>query len=65
MARKQEPVTDEEIEAAKRELRRVQEEVREQLAADLGGDPEDYDASAYFHRQAEDGEGEAVPDGGE
>jgi hypothetical protein len=64
MAREQEPVTDEEIEAAKEELRRVQEEVREQLAEDLGGDPEDYDASAYFHRQAEDGEG-AVPDGGE
>lgn len=43
-----------------------QEEPREQWAEGLGGDPEDYDASAYFHRQAEEGdEGEAVPDGGE
>jgi hypothetical protein len=33
------------------------------VAADLGGEPEDYDASAYFHRQAEENEG-AVPDGG-
>jgi hypothetical protein len=65
MARKQESVTDDEIEAAKEELRRVQEEVREQLAEDLGGKPEDYDASAYFHRQAGEDEGEAVPDGGE
>jgi hypothetical protein len=58
-------VTDDEIEAAKEELRRVQEEVREQLAEDLGGEPEDYDASTYFHRQAEEGESEAMPDGGD
>jgi hypothetical protein len=64
MARDQEPITEAEIEAAKAEMREQQQEMREQLAEDLGGDPEDYDASAYFHRQAEEGEGEAVPDGG-
>jgi hypothetical protein len=63
MARDQEPITEAEIETAKAEMREQQEELREQLAEDLGGDPEDYDASAYFQRQAE--EGEAVPDGGE
>jgi len=64
MARDQEPITEAEVEAAKAEMREQQEELREQLAEDLGGDPEDYDASAYFHRQAEGGEGVA-PDGGE
>lgn len=63
MARNQEPITEAEIEAAKAEMREQQQEIREQLADDLGGEPEDYDASAYFHRQAEGGE--AVPDGGE
>lgn len=64
MARDQEPITEAEIEAAKEEMREQQEEIRKQLAEDLGGDPEDYDASAYFNRQAEEDEGEAVPDGG-
>lgn len=64
MARDQEPITEADIEAAKEEMREQQEELREQLAEDLGGKPEDYDASAYFYRQAKGGEG-AVPDGGD
>lgn len=42
MARDQEPMTDEEIEQAKAEIADLFEEVREDLADDLGGEPEDY-----------------------
>ncbi|WP_276258357.1 hypothetical protein [Haloglomus litoreum] len=38
----------------------------EDFAAEVGGgDPEDSDSSADFHRQAEEDGGEAVPDGRE
>lgn len=37
-------MTDDELEAAKDELGDLQEDVREALAEDLGGEPEDYDA---------------------
>jgi hypothetical protein len=47
MARDQEPVSNEEIEAAKHRLDALREQVREDLAADLGGDPEDYNADTY------------------
>ena len=38
------PVTDEEIEALREDIEEVRREVREDLAADFGGDPEDYRA---------------------
>ena len=41
MARDQDPMTDEKLAEAKESL----EELREDLAEDLGGDPEDYDAT--------------------
>lgn len=69
MARDQQPVTDAEIEAFREELEAQRQEIREQLAEDLGGEPEDYDAERYFAQQADgDGtgeDGEVVPDGGE
>jgi len=58
MARDQEPVSNEEIEAAKQRLDALREQVREDLAADLGGDPEDYNADTYHVD-------EPVADGGE
>lgn len=58
MARDQEPVSDEEIEAAKQRLDELREQIREDLAADLGGDPEDYNADTYHVD-------EPVADGGE
>jgi len=38
-------MTDEELETAKAEIEELREEVREALAEDLGGDPDDYDAT--------------------
>ena len=58
MARDQEPVSEEELEAAKQQLDELRERVREDLAADLGGDPEDYNADTYHVD-------EPVADGGE
>jgi hypothetical protein len=58
MARDREPVSNEEIEAAKQRLDALREQVREDLAADLGGDPEDYNADTYHVD-------EPVADGGE
>jgi len=40
-----EPMTDEEIEALREEIGELFEEVREDLAEDLGGEPEDYSSS--------------------
>ena len=42
MARTDGPMTDEQIEDAKAAIRDLFAEVREDLAEDLGGDPEDY-----------------------
>ena len=39
------PVTEEEIEALREDIEALREEVREDLAEDLGGDPEEYDAT--------------------
>jgi len=44
MARNQEPMTDEELAEAKESLEALREQVREDLAEDLGGDPDDYRA---------------------
>jgi ClpP class serine protease len=61
MARDQEPVTEEEIQALQEEMDDQREEIREALAEDLGGEPEDYDAEKYLSDRA----GETVADGGE
>lgn len=61
MARNQEPVSEEEIEALREEMDEQREEIREALAEDLGGEPEDYDAEEYLNDRA----GEPVADGGE
>lgn len=47
-------MTDEELTEAQDRLEELREQVREDLAADLGGDPEDYDATRH-----------PVPDGGD
>lgn len=65
MARNQEPVTDGEIEALQEEMAEQQAEIREALAEDLGGEPEDYSAERYFQRLDSDQTGEAVTDGGD
>jgi hypothetical protein len=61
MARDQEPVSEEEIEALREEMDEQREDIREALAEDLGGEPEDYDAEEYLNDRA----GEPVADGGE
>jgi hypothetical protein len=61
MARNQEPVSEEEIDALREEMDEQREDIREALAEDLGGDPEDYDAEEYLNDRA----GESVADGGE
>ena len=42
MVRDHDPMTDEQLAAARDEMQDLREEVREALAEDLGGDPEDY-----------------------
>jgi hypothetical protein len=61
MARDQEPVSEDEIESLREEMLVQREEVREALAADLGGEPEEYDAAKYLS----DHLGEPVTDGGD
>jgi hypothetical protein len=61
MAPNQDPVSDEELEELAEEMDAQREEVREALAEDLGGSPEDYDAEKYLSDPA----GEPVADGGE
>jgi len=60
MARDQEPVRDEEFAAATHRLDELREQVREVLAVDLGGDPEDYNADIYhIDEPIADGTGES------
>jgi hypothetical protein len=47
MARDQEPVSEEELEARREGVAEQREQVREELAEDLGGEPEGYNADAY------------------
>lgn len=61
MARNQEPVSEGEIETLREEMDEQREDIREALAEDLGGEPEDYDAEEYLNDRA----GEPVADGGE
>ncbi|PSQ06524.1 hypothetical protein BRC97_06080 [Halobacteriales archaeon QS_6_71_20] len=68
MARDSEPVTDDEIEAAREEMSEQRNEIREYLAEELGGDAGDYDSRAYFRELDDDVDGtdeQAAPDGGE
>ena len=62
MTRDQQPVTDEEIEALREEMRAQRVEIRRDLARDLGGEPEDYNIETYLtegikNRQGESGDG--------
>ena len=58
MARNQEPVSEEEIDALREEMDEQREDIREALAEDLGGEPKDYDAQEYLNDRA----GEPVAD---
>ena len=57
------PMTDAEIETLREEMEAQRDEIREALAEELGGDPEDYCARDYLRDQHGD-RGEGVPDGG-
>ena len=61
MARNQEPVSEDELKALREEMNEQREDIREALAEDLGGEPEDYDAEACLNDRA----GESVADGDE
>jgi len=50
---------EEEIDALREEMNEQRAEIREALAEDLGGEPEDYDAEEYLNDRA----GEPVADG--
>ena len=56
-----ERVTDAEFEALREAMDDQRAEIREALAKDLGGEPEDYDAEAHLNDRA----GEPVADGGD
>ena len=58
MARNQESVSEEDIDALREEMDEQREDIREALAEDLGGEPEDYDAQKYLNDRA----GEPVAD---
>lgn len=50
MAQDADGVTDEEIIAARAQIQETREELRDALAEELGGDPEEYEADRYFRR---------------
>ena len=58
-------MTDEEIAAVQAEMAEQQQEIREALAEDLGGEPEDYSAENCFGRLGDEDPGEVAPDGGD
>lgn len=60
MARNREPVSDEALTALREEMEAQREEIREALAEDLGGEPEDYDVANHLDRT-----GETAADGGD
>ena len=64
MARDQGPMTDAEIDEARERIRKLRDEVREDLVDDLGDKPGDYRSEHYFRDRGADAD-EAVPDGGE
>ena len=54
MALEQGPVSEDEIEAVRQEMDEQREELREALAEDLGGEPEDYDARRFLSERADE-----------
>jgi hypothetical protein len=60
MARDQKPVSDADIEALREEMAAQREAIRETLADDLGGEPDDYDA-----RKTVSGTDDPITDDGE
>ncbi len=58
------PLTDAEIEELREGMNAQRTEIREALAEDLGGSPEDYRVENAIG-SPDDDTGEAVPDGGE
>ncbi len=54
------PVDEADIEALRKQMHEQREEIREALAKDLGGSPDDYDAAAFLQEQVD----EPVTDGG-
>ena len=68
MSRDSEPVTDDEIEAAREAMSEQRGEIREYLAEQLGGDAGDYDSRTFLQGAGDDVDGsgeQAAPDGGE
>ena len=61
MARAREPVSEDALEELREKIQEQREVVRAELAEDLGGEPEDYDAERYFEQM----DGRAATDGGE
>ena len=61
MARDREPVSEDALEELSEKIQEQREVVRAELAEDLGGNPEDYDAKRYFEQM----DGRAATDGGE
>ena len=61
MARDREPVSEDALEELREKIQEQREVVRAELAEDLGGEPEDYDAERYFEQM----DGRAATDGGE
>ena len=54
------PVDEADIETLREQMHEQREEIREALAEDLGGSPDDYDAVAFLRERAD----EPVTDGG-
>ena len=42
------PMTDEDIQILREDIEEIRKEVRKDLAADFGGDPEDYRAGGFI-----------------
>ncbi|PSQ63730.1 MAG: hypothetical protein BRD21_01745 [Halobacteriales archaeon SW_8_66_22] len=61
MAQAREPVSEDALEELREKIQEQREVVRAELAEDLGGEPEDYDAERYFEQM----DGRAATDGGE
>ena len=61
MARDRKPVSEDALEELSEKIQEQREIVLAELAEDLGGEPEDYDAERYFEQMA----GRTATDGGE
>lgn len=54
--RSQEPMTDAKLESARKGIEKFRTKTRELLAAELGGDSEDYRADRYRELEADGGD---------